>query len=93
MLQMEKFTLKTEPNDTKYNPCSSTECKVPISNGQFLVFPSYKQNGDGVDYVRFIDEDDNELLYYDQQEWVDEPQLVMGCIMAAIQNGADNLLK
>lgn len=67
----------------------TTESRVPITQGQFLVFPSYDQNSDGVDYVRFVDKDDNELLYYDIQEWKDEPQLVMGCIMAAIQNGAE----
>jgi hypothetical protein len=27
-------------------------------------------------------------LYYNCEEWREEPELVMGCIMAAIQNGA-----
>jgi len=70
------------------NPVSKSECSVPICNGQqFLVFPSFKQNEKGVDYVRFIDQQNEEVLYYDKQEWIEDPELVMGCIMATIQNG------
>lgn len=70
------------------------ECRVPILNGrQFLIFPSFEQNPNGVNYVRFVDRKGNELLYYDIQEWIDDPELVMGSIMAAIQNGADAHLK
>jgi len=67
-----------------------TECSVEILDGkQLLIFPSFETNPDGVNYVRFIDaETDEELLYYDIQEWVDDPEEVMGCIMAAIQKGA-----
>ena len=65
-----------------------SECCVPIADGsQFLVFPSYEKNEAGVDYLRFVGEDGEELLYYDHQEWVDDPQLVLGAIMACIQNG------
>jgi hypothetical protein len=75
------------------NPATKTECKVPILNGEeFIVFPSVEQNERGVDYVRFIDKDDEELLYYDKQEWIDDPELIMGCILATIQNGAKNLI-
>ena len=63
------------------------ECVVPIAKGQFLVFESYTGNPDGTSYVRFVDADENELLFYNEQEWVEEPQEVMGCIMSAIQNG------
>jgi len=67
---------------------TNDEIKIPIAGGkQFLIFPSVKQNPKGVDYVRFEDENGNELLYYDQQEWADEPELVMGAIMACIQSG------
>lgn len=65
------------------------ESKVSIANGQSLIFPSYDKNKNGVDYVRFEDANGKEVLYYDKQEWIDEPELVMGCIMAAIQNGAE----
>lgn len=65
----------------------ANEIKVPIAKDQFLIFPSYKQNPKGVDYIRFEDKSGKELLYYDKEEWIKEPELVMGCIMAAIQNG------
>ena len=66
------------------------ECAVPILGGkQFLCFESHDRNPGGTEYVRFVDaKTGKELLYYDQQEWIDDPMLVMGCIMAAIQNGA-----
>jgi len=63
------------------------ESVVPTIKGQFLVFESYTGNPNGTSYVRFVDADQNELLFYNEQEWVEEPQEVMGCIMAAIQNG------
>jgi len=66
------------------------ECKVPILGGkQFLIFPSAMQNENGVNYIRFEDKKGKELLYYDIQEWIDEPEVVIGVIMGAIQNGAD----
>lgn len=66
------------------------ECKVPILDGQqFLIFPSFQENQSGVNYIRFEDKKGKELLYYDIQEWIDDPELVMGAIMSAIQNGAD----
>jgi hypothetical protein len=64
------------------------ECVVSTVNGQSVVFESFNSNKAGTSYVRFIDQDKNELLYYSYDEWVEDPQLVMGCIMAAIQNGA-----
>jgi len=63
------------------------ESVVPTIKGQFLVFESYTGNPNGTSYVRFVDADQNELLFYNEQEWVEEPQEVMGCIMSAIQNG------
>lgn len=66
------------------------ECVVPLATGQLLIFESYDENPNGTSYVRFADKDGNELLYYTSDEWHEEPQLVMGCIMAAIQNGANN---
>jgi len=68
------------------------ECVVPTVNGQAVVFPSYAKNEAGCDYIRFINlKDQGEMLYYTKDEWAEEPELVMGCIMGAIQSGADNL--
>ena len=63
------------------------ECVVPTVKGQSLVFESYEVNPNGTSYVRFVDANENEILFYNEQEWVEEPQIVMGCIMAAIQHG------
>ena len=65
------------------------ECAVPIANDQFLVFPSAEKNPEGCDYVRFVDEDGEELKYWHSDEWRDDPELVMGAIMACIQHGAE----
>ena len=70
------------------------ECVVPTVKGQSLVFESYEVNPNGTSYVRFVDANENEILFYNEQEWVEEPQLVMGCIMSAIQNGVNpNIIK
>lgn len=68
-----------------------TECVVALPNGEFLIFESYAENPNGTSYVRFANKGGDELLYYTSDEWHEEPQLVMGCIMAAIQNGARNV--
>jgi hypothetical protein len=55
-----------------------------------VVFPSAEKNEYGCDYVRFIRTSDQKtLLYYNSHEWKEAPEEVMGCIMAAIQNGAE----
>ena len=75
------------------NGVGKEECVVPTVNGQSVVFESFEANPGGTSYVRFIDSDKNELLYYNYDEWKEEPELVMGCIMAAIQNGAKKIEK
>jgi len=52
----------------------------------YLVYQDASVNPGGTEYVRFVKEG-KEVLYYDKQEWVDEPESVMGAIMGAIQNG------
>jgi hypothetical protein len=65
-----------------------------MNGKQFIVFrslssfPSTAINSYGVEYVRFVDKDGYELLYYDYSEWIEEPRSVMGAIMSAIMNGA-----
>ena len=64
------------------------EVRVPTVKGQSLCFETHAENMDGCSYIRFIDEDGDELAYWICDEWAEEPQLVMGAIMACIQNGA-----
>lgn len=84
-----------EKNNRATHRANEDEIAVPILNGkQFLIFPSREANPTGVNYVRFVDNTGKELLYYDIQEWIEDPEIVMGAIMAAIQNGASvTLLK
>jgi hypothetical protein len=67
------------------------EIAVKTQAGEYLVFPSYAQNPQGVDYVRFIDKQGNELAYWNSDEWAEDPELVMGAIMGALQNGAESI--
>ena len=77
---------KPRPKPEKGNrPC----CRVPIANGQYLCFPGADTSPDGVEDLWFEDEDGNELLYYYHTEWAEDPQLVMGAILACIQNGVE----
>lgn len=43
-------------------------------------------------YVRICDAQGNEIVYWDQQEWADEPELVMGAIFGAGTCPLDKLL-
>jgi len=54
-----------------------------------LVYQTFEANEEGTDYIRFVRKGE-ELLYYDYQEWVDDPKCVMGAIMGAIQKGPEN---
>lgn len=50
-----------------------------------IAFPSAVE-AEGVSYVRFL-RNGVEVLYYDFEEWQQDPQQVMGAIMATLQNG------
>jgi hypothetical protein len=69
---------------------NKNEVSVPTVKGQSLVFESFDTNPNGTSYVRFIDSKGKELLYYDSEEWATDPIVVMGAIMAAIVNGAED---
>ena len=60
------------------------ELQLDLTNGFSL------RTGDaellGGDYVRLVDPDGCEVLYWDHQEWVDDPVVVMGAIIAAAIN-------
>jgi len=63
------------------------ECFVDTVKGQKLVFPSYESEPEGCSYVRFIDEAGAEIAHWTSDEWLEDPKLVMGAIMACIQKG------
>lgn len=66
------------------DPVSEHETSIDIAKNQRLVFSHAESEPDGVSYVRIIDENDNELVLWDYQEWVDDPKCVMGAILGAI---------
>lgn len=65
------------------------EAAVKTIKGQYLVFQSALANPNGTEYIRFIDSTGKELLYYDSEEWKEQPIEVMGAIMGAICNGTN----
>jgi|TARA_Y100000034_G_scaffold135146_2_gene205899 hypothetical protein len=58
----------------------------------YLVYESANLNQGGTRYIRFV-RNSEEVLYYDSQEWADDPKFVMGAIMGAIQKGPPNELQ
>ena len=55
---------------------------------RFICFEDFGQPPKLTRYIRFIDEDGKELVYWCSGEWKEEPLLVMGAIMGCLQNGA-----
>lgn len=64
------------------------ECAVPVGDSTFMCFPSFIDNAEGCDYVRFIAVDGSEQAYWVFDEWRESPQEVMGAICGVIL-GAD----
>lgn len=61
----------------------AAELIIPLPNGGSLccgAVPSGQMYGD---YVRICDAKGNEILYWDCQEWQEDPVLVMGAIFGA----------
>lgn len=56
----------------------------------YIVYQTFEANEEGTDYIRFV-RNCNEVLYYDYQEWVDDPKCVMGAIMGFIQKGNESV--
>jgi hypothetical protein len=67
------------------------ECSFPTMNGERAVFESCEVNPHGTAYVRFVNSSGEEVLYYHYSEWQDTPELVMGCILVAIQRGVQQI--
>ncbi len=62
------------------------EVVIDLRDGCTLRSGVYKVNEPNLisgEYVRLCDADGKEILYWDQDEWRDDPALVMGAIMNA----------
>jgi len=69
-------------------PQYGDEGSISLAWGGELRFPAYSEENVLCDYVRIVDADGHELVYWNSDEWAEEPGLVMGAIMGAAQNGA-----
>lgn len=72
------------------------EIAIETHEGEALVFPSSKsEHGQGgVDYVRFVRiKDGAELVYWNSDEWENEPKGVMGALLGAMCSGTEVGLK
>ncbi len=65
------------------------EVVVKLADGWFIQSGIYRRNRSTEDvltsgeYIRLVDPEGVEYLYYDQQEWQDEPALVIGAFINA----------
>lgn len=63
------------------------EGDIALPTGQHLRFPSYEAET-LPSYVRIVDEDGEELVYWHVEEFAEDPALVLGALLGAMQNGA-----
>lgn len=58
-------------------------CLTIAETGRKICFERAESNEYGTDYVR-VTQDSQEIAYWSQDEWRDEPEFVMGAIMGAL---------
>jgi len=61
---------------------SPEETVIELKNGGSVRCPAHPAP---CDYVRVCDEGGEEIVYYDKQEWIDEPVDVMGALLGAMR--------
>lgn len=60
------------------------EVGIALENGRWIVTQSAAANPFGVDHVRIVDAEGNEVGYWISDEWRDAPESVMGAIIGAM---------
>ena len=65
---------------TKIKKNKMKELKIKLANGNVIVCGEGKKYQWGK-YIILRDKKGKELLYYDIQEWIDNPELVIGAFM------------
>lgn len=58
------------------------EARLHLPDGGRLSFPV--EDPKGVDYVRILNADGSEEVYWDHNEWAEDPQGVMAAILGAL---------
>lgn len=64
------------------------ECLIKIRDG-YIAVPGFEINEDGVDYIRILNENKEELMMWDADEWREEPVFVMGAIFGMIYDRSE----
>jgi hypothetical protein len=71
----------------------SKEMYIACPNGMVLAFANSEVSPEGTDYVRIVNKDGGEVVYWVCDEWSESPQEVMGAILGAMvgeHNGEAN---
>ena len=71
--------------------CPASEIVIPLSNrGSLRCGPGQDHQYRG--YIRICDPDGIEIIYWDNAEWAEAPELVIGAIFASAITPIDDLL-
>jgi len=54
--------------------------RIPLKNGNTIICGAGEKYAYG-GYLQLVDKNENELLYYDIEEWKREPEQVVGAFM------------
>jgi hypothetical protein len=71
------------PPQADYGDVTPDECAVTLAGGRKLVCPAFPSD---CTYVRIVSPDGHEEVYWASDEWRDDPEVVMGAIMGALNN-------
>jgi hypothetical protein len=71
--------------DTEYE----NECTIVAQHGRKICMPAYPEQ---CSYIRIVDRANHEIMYWNYEEWQEDPQDVMGAIMGALNGGASRSL-
>lgn len=64
------------------SPSFGTEVVLTVENGMQLRADG--EDRDGTSYVRVCDRNGDEVAYWNEDEWRDDPAVVMGAIVGAL---------
>ena len=70
---------------------TSLEIVIPLPNGGSLRCGPGEDHEHG-GYIRICDAEGIEIIYWDNAEWAEEPELVMGAIFTSVLTPIDQLL-
>lgn len=71
--------------DTEYE----NECTIVATHGRKICMPAYPEE---CSYIRIVDRANHEIMYWNYEEWQEDPQDVMGAIMGALNGGVPRQL-